>query len=613
MVSTMRAGLSLAMLAGFFVVAAAQVAAAVALAFWLSTVIAGALAVKLVWSCFAASTLAVGRGTWRAMRSRPEPPSGLPLTADRAPLLWATVRELAAEAGTRAPDEIWLIPEVNACVQEESRLLGLIGRRRRLCLGLPLLHTMTVAQVRAVLAHELGHYSGKHTRLSAPAYRGRLMIAHTLRQIGPYNLSGWIFKGYAQLYLLADNAVSRRQEFEADRASARVAGVEAAASALHEVRVLDAAWHFFLNEYVQLGWESGFAPDDLFAGFGALVAGRGGELDELRASTPEEKGSRWDTHPPLNERIAAIRALSRTPVMPDERPAAVLVGDLAEAGRALQEEVVETGERTVLPWPMFTAAALGAELQRDADAIFRTVARTTGRPEVGLADVFDLLSAGRLIEIAQPFFPTATRREVGELFAGPLETVLRLAAVRSGVAGWQHSWSGPAEFTGGDGVVAALEEVAKLAVTPGGVEKARAELELLGIDVGRAAQAERAPSTFGSAVLAGLANVRVDGTEYDLIVLNTGLVLVSGAGSASEGRERMRRLVGSTPAAKLAEWYRFLSYEEIAAAKVTKEIPLCADLTLHGGATVSIEQKWTGEEIDKGSRDRLARILAEIG
>ncbi|MFF3671215.1 hypothetical protein [Microtetraspora malaysiensis] len=260
-----------------------------------------------------------------------------------------------------------------------------------------------------------------------------------------------------------------------------------------------------------------------------------------------------------------------------------------------------------------TAAALGAALQRDADAIFRMVARTSGRPEAGLADVFDLIAAGRLAEIAQPFFPTATRREVGELFGGPLNTVLRLAAVQSGVAGWRHLWSGPAEFAGAEGVVPALEEVARLAVSPGGVGKARAELERLGVDAGRATQAERAPSTFGSAVLAGLANVRVDGTEYDLIVLNTGLVLVAGPGSAGEGRQRMRRLVESAPAAKLAEWYRFLSYEEIAAAKVTTETPLRADLTLHGGATVSIEQGWTGEEIDKGSRERLARVLAEIG
>ncbi|WP_228644605.1 M48 family metallopeptidase [Microtetraspora sp. AC03309] len=613
MVNTMRAGLSLAMLAGFFAVAAAQLAAAVALAFWLSTVIAGAIAVKLVWSCFAGAVLAVGRGTWKAIRSRPEAPAGLLLTPGNAPVLWTTVRELAAEAGTRAPDEIWLIPEVNAAVQEESRLLGLVGGRRRLCLGLPLLHTMTVAQVRAVLAHELGHYSGKHTRLSAPAYRGRLVIAHTLRQIGPYNPAGWIFKGYARLYLLADNAVSRRQEFEADRVSAGVAGVDAAASALHEIRVLDAAWSFFLDRYVELGWESGFAPDDLFAGFGALVAARRGELDELRGSTPEESGSLWDTHPPLNERISAIRALPRTSTRPDERPAAVLVPDLTEAGRALQGEVVATGERTVLPWPQFTAATLGAMVQREADAVFRTVARTTGRPEVGLADVLDLIASDRLTEIAQPFFPTATRREVGTLFAEPLETVLRLAALRSGVAGWRHSWSGSAEFVGMDGTPVALEEIARTAVSPGGLDKVWAELDRLGIDAQRAAPAERAPTTFGSQVLGGLANVKVEGTEYDLVVLSTGLVLVAGPGTSDQGRQRMRELVGSTPAAKLAEWYRFVPYEEITSARVSKEIPLRAELTLHGGAIVPLEEKWTSEELDKGSRDRLVRVLGEIG
>ncbi|MFI7035223.1 M48 family metallopeptidase [Microbispora rosea] len=87
------------------------------------------------------------------MRSRPEPPTGLPLPADRAPMLWATVRELEAEARTRIPEEIWLTAEVNAAVQEESRLLGLAGGRRRLYVGLPLLQTMTVGQMRAVLAH----------------------------------------------------------------------------------------------------------------------------------------------------------------------------------------------------------------------------------------------------------------------------------------------------------------------------------------------------------------------------------------------------------------------------------------------------------------------------
>lgn len=42
-------------------------------------------------------------------------------------MLWATVRELAAEARTRMPEEIWLTAEVNAAVQEEPRFLGLSG------------------------------------------------------------------------------------------------------------------------------------------------------------------------------------------------------------------------------------------------------------------------------------------------------------------------------------------------------------------------------------------------------------------------------------------------------------------------------------------------------
>ncbi|MEV5742375.1 M48 family metallopeptidase [Microbispora rosea] len=169
--NTIRAGFSLAMLAGFFVLAAAQVAGLVALVVLLSTVMAGFVAVKLLWPIFAATTWAVGRGVWRAVRSRPEPPTGLPLPADRAPMLWATVRELAAEARTRIPEEIWLTAEVNAAVQEESRLLGLAGGRRRLYVGLPLLQTMTVGQMRAVLAHELGHYSARHTH---PPVRARV-------------------------------------------------------------------------------------------------------------------------------------------------------------------------------------------------------------------------------------------------------------------------------------------------------------------------------------------------------------------------------------------------------------------------------------------------------
>lgn len=610
--NTIRAGFSLAMLAGFFVLAAAQVTGLVALVLWLSTVMTGLVVVKLLWPLFAATTWAVGRGVWRAARSRPEPPTGLLLPADRAPMLWATVRELAAEARTRMPEEIWLTAEVNAAVQEESRLLGLAGGRRRLYVGLPLLQTMTVGQMRAVLAHELGHYSERHTRLSVPAYRGRLVIAHTLDRIGPNNPAGWLFRVYARLYLLVDRAGSRRQELEADLASARAAGADAAAGALREIRVLDAAWDFFLDQYVRLGWESGYAPADLFAGFGALVAARRDELDELRAHEPDDSGSRWDTHPPLSERLAALAAAPRTAAPLDTRPASMLLADIAEAGRALQQVAIDSGERTLLTWPELTATALAARLQRDADAIFRMIARTTGRPAVGLADVVGAIAAGQLTTIAQPFFPAATPREAGPLFAEPLETLLRLAALRSGVGRWWHSWSGPARFRGVRCDELPLGKIATLAVSPGGLQTALGELAALGVDVRRAAPADTAPSTFGSVVVGGLANVRADGAEHDLFVLTTGLVLVANPGKSDNGRQRMRDLLGTATAVSLAERNRFVAFEEIESVRIGKRIPLDAELVLYGGATLRLRERWSSDELDDDSRKRLIALLENV-
>src|SRR5262249_15500074 len=155
---------------------------------------------------FTATAGAVAVAIWKAIRAKPQPPKGLTVGPDQASVLWTTVHELANEAGTRVPDEIRLVPDVNAAVLEESRLLGLVGGRRLMYVGLPLLQVLTVGQLRSVLAHELGHYSQSHARLGAVAYRGRVTIAETVSRIGPYNVAGWVFKAYGYLYLLVDNA-----------------------------------------------------------------------------------------------------------------------------------------------------------------------------------------------------------------------------------------------------------------------------------------------------------------------------------------------------------------------------------------------------------------------
>ena len=57
------------------------------------------------------------------------------------------------------PERIYLAPDVNAAVFQRGGLLG-FGGKRVLLVGLPLFDALTVRQLRAVIAHEFGHFYG---------------------------------------------------------------------------------------------------------------------------------------------------------------------------------------------------------------------------------------------------------------------------------------------------------------------------------------------------------------------------------------------------------------------------------------------------------------------
>jgi Zn-dependent protease with chaperone function len=606
----LRAAASVFMLLGFYFVALLQLVAVLAFLIWVSMEANLGVGVKLGLPMLLAVG-ATGVGLWRAIRARPEPMHGVVLVEHHHPQLWGLVRQLAAQVGTRAPDEIRLVPEVNAAVSEDSKALGLVGGTRRLYLGLPLLLTLTLDQLRSVLAHELGHYSGSHTRLGAVAYRGRLAIGHTINRIGKWNPVGWVFRGYARLYLLVDNAASRRQELEADRASVRIAGPEAAMSALRELPVIDAAWDFYFDQYVAGGWEAGYAPDDIFGGFAQLAAARHEELARLRAQDPPQRTSRWDTHPSTATRIAVMRATPPAAHPADQRPAAVVLPTIDAAGRALQAEVFDIGDRRVLPWPEFTAAAVTSGLQHNADRLFRSLGRLTGTEAPTLGTLLDLVSAGRLPELARQFCPDGTPAEAVENFAGLMDLVLTLAAIRSGVAYWKHSWSEPVKLVDARGDELDFEPVARLAISPYTLREAWAQMLELGIRPEAAAVIERQATANGSDVIGALASFKVDGQNTDLVLLNRGIVLVPGPKSTDNGEDRLRQLLSSGPIEELAGRHRFVPYEEVVAVTIGRRIPVRAELRLHNGETVSMEQRWTGEKLGK-SDDALLAVLDRL-
>jgi Zn-dependent protease with chaperone function len=612
-IAGLRALLSVLMLAGFYVVGLLQLAVAGALAFWLTTVMPAGLALKLTLPLFVALIGGAGVALWKALRARTEPMEGVILTPDQAPQLWGEVRSLAEAAGTRAPDEIRIIGDVNAAVSEHAKLLGLIPGRRYLYLGLPLMAALTVDQFRAVVAHELGHYSGSHTRLGAVAYRGRLAIEGTLSRISSINPVGWLFRGYARLYLLVDNAVARRQELEADAAAVRVAGKRAAIGALTELSVASAAYNFYLGRYVAPGAEFGLLPDNIFGGFSQLLTARTDELAELREEAPEQEegSSRWNTHPPLSQRIAAINALPDVGHRSDSRRSTDLMPDAERIGRSLQQVVVQTSGREVLPWEDFASASATRGLQAQADSVFRDISRKLNQPNCGLPQVFSALEAGRAGELGEIFYPNATRKEAAGRFANPLTMLLGLAALRSSRAMWKPSWSEQAKLVGMDGEPLSLNEVAKLAVDPATLPQALTRLKELGIQIEAAPMVENQATARGAEVIAGLSNTKFGGVDVDLYVLDNGLLAVRTDEDSTEGRKRMLTLLEAADIAELAKQHPFLAFENVKKVTISKKVPLRATIELHNGKTFDLKESWSGDELHKHSREVLTDIFKQ--
>ena len=624
MIRTLRAALAALLLFGFYLYAFGIVVALGALTVLLidvSDAVAGSVVEDTIASRAAEVTLvlagAILVATWKVLRAKPEPLPGLVLNVRRAPDLWAEVRRIAAAVGTRAPDEIRLVPDVKAAVSEDAGLLGLRGGRRYLYIGMPLMQAFSVSQLRAVLAHELGHYSQKHTRFGELTYRGWNTMAQIIARMGPTSIGGWLLRGYAAVYRLVSATVNRRQEIEADRASVRVAGRRAAVDALRALPGLALTWEHYLNRYVRWGLDSGYVPADVLANFPRLLEVNATTLAEMRGAESDAQRSRYDTHPPIPTRVALIEREPEPRVVEDQRPATVLLRDPQGAAAALEREVFDFGERRRVPFPEYTAAAATYEQQRVADVLYRAATRVAGAGGGNLQAVLGLLAAGRAEDLLGALLPPAdlADREVARgRFREYLAAAFTAALVTAGAARWRHSWSAPVSLVGPDGDPVDPDDLVDAAMG-GRIDDVMARLSAAGVDLSTAGVREAVATARGASTVAGLVNVVVDGKRSDLVILDTGLVVVPGVRrlKMKSAKSRMREMLTSVPPEKLASrpGHRYLPYEEIVSGRLTRRIPRTYELRMRDGTAVTV--RWGGEsqEMSDGWK-ALAAVVARV-
>jgi len=268
-----------------------------------------------------------------AVESRdPEADLGPVLGRNDAPPLFELIADVSRRLGARPPEQVRLA-YLPCCGVTAGR------RTRALMIGLPLLHVLTVAELRAVLTHELTHLARGDATRAARSARFVLGLGRALD--GPPGRSRGTLRRWARLChrggaaLLAPVALG--QEARADRLAAMIAGGDATAAGLVKVALIQPLFREVLGHY-DPARPGGPNLYEFFRAFWARLP------EPVVASMRHRLLSRHqpaaDGHPPLLDRLAIVQGYpDRHPIARDRSRASTLLGDIEALERMLHERL----------------------------------------------------------------------------------------------------------------------------------------------------------------------------------------------------------------------------------------------------------------------------------
>ena len=190
------------------------------------------------------------------------------VTAEDQPRLFAFINRLADEAGAPRAHRVFLSPRVNAAVFYDLSVLNLLfPSRKNLEIGLGLVNAVSLGELKAVLAHEFGHFGQRSMAVGRWVYIAQQIAGHIiakrdaldsfLRGLSRVDLRiawvGWLLslivwsirslmETVFRLVVLAQRALSREMEYQADLVAVSLTGSDALIHALYKLNVADEAW-----------------------------------------------------------------------------------------------------------------------------------------------------------------------------------------------------------------------------------------------------------------------------------------------------------------------------------------------------------------------------------
>jgi Zn-dependent protease with chaperone function len=407
----------------------------------------------------------------------PRGPKARALDPAAEPLLFSFVEAVCNAVGSPRPARIEVDCRVNASAHRDGGLLGVVGGRLVLTIGLPFAAGVSLRQFAGVLAHEFGHFSqGAGMRLYGLIMRINLWFARVVYQrdawdeeleswsahehIGMKILGGvtrlavWLTRRFLWALMFFGHVVSgflsRQMEYDADRYEARMVGAGCFAETMWRFRVLGLAEQ---GAYADLRstWQQRRLPED----FPKLVMANipqvpEGVVEAVRKEMERASTALFSTHPADRDRIARARRDSPGEgIFHLEGPATDIFQDFDALARATSLEMYRASLGEELgPEQLFAVSELvetqaaaqeGAEASRrfflgalDLTRRLPIPAVPPAAPADAPAAEQDLAASRRELQAARPGYLESSRllkQLGGRLTQAELALVLRKAGV----------------------------------------------------------------------------------------------------------------------------------------------------------------------------------------
>ncbi len=288
------------------------------------------LGIVLVLFCGAGAALIA-----QALALNNDPPIAREVTPEDAPALYAAIDDVLQRTSINKSGKLQtaLVHSVSIDGSFEATLhqvarRGVFGAyENHLHLGVPLLAALTIAELKAVLAHEIGHLGGEHEAFNAWIYRQRAVWRALQNKFNhPTSAAeralAKFYSWYAVYFQAYTFVMARNLEYSADRTAAKATHPGAVANALTKLalmkRFLEEDFWPRLMQQVEASPEPPYLPYSMMPRAFGLALKQWSRQDWLerclRSPSPE-----GDTHPTLGDRFAALNIEPAPPTYAADR------------------------------------------------------------------------------------------------------------------------------------------------------------------------------------------------------------------------------------------------------------------------------------------------------